>query len=286
MCMVLAATVGYTVHTIGGVSEVINLLVHLRAPVAVSSAELAGNVYSTLAALRGYLLTGNPQAKTARAAAWKELDATAAAFDKMAERFTSADNKRKWADAKVLIQEFRSAQDKVEAIAFTPEAFPATKVLVVEAAPRAETIFVEITKMINEEVSLEATSERKQLFKAMADVRGNFAAATAQLRMYLLTGDKSDKDRFAQPWSNFEKGMAALNSLRHLLTPSQETSFRVITKAHEEFSALPERMFTILRRHNGTCRCIFSRPRQHRVPPGSSICWKAPWEPRAPARAV
>src|SRR3990172_1491660 len=173
MCMVLGATVGYTVHVVGGLSQVVDRLVNLRSPVAMSSSDMVGTVYSTLASLRGYLLTGSPQAKAAWAAAWKELDATAAEFDKMAARFTEPENKRRWTEAKALLQEFRAAQRRAEAVAFTADAYPATKVLVAEASPRAEKIFAEITKMINEEVSLEATAERKRLFKSMADVRGN-----------------------------------------------------------------------------------------------------------------
>jgi methyl-accepting chemotaxis protein len=245
LCLVLAGTVAYTVHVVGGVSQVVDRLVNLRSPVAMSSSDIVSTVYSTLASLRGYLLTGNPQAKATWATAWKELDATAAEFDRMSARFTEPENKRKWAEAKVLIQEFRAAQHKVEAIAFTPEAFPATKILVTEASPRAEKIFAEITKMINEEVSLDANSDRKRILKSMADVRGNFAASTAQLRMYLLTGDRNDKDRFATPWGNFEKGIAALNAGKQLLTPAQDASFAIITKAREEFLPLPEKMFAI-----------------------------------------
>src|SRR3990172_103239 len=184
---VLAATVGYTVFVVGGVSQTVDRMVTLRTPVAITSTQLVGNVYSTLATLRGYLLTGNPQGKLDRAAMWKEMDATVSDLDKMAERFTNPENKRKWAETKEMLGEFRIAQNKAEAVAFTPDAFPATKLLLTEAAPRAETIFSEITKMINEEQGLEATAERKRLLKSMADVRGNFASSVAQLRMYLLS---------------------------------------------------------------------------------------------------
>src|SRR2546428_570002 len=110
-------------------------------------------------------------------------------------------------------------------------AMAATKVLLTEAGPRAETIFSEITKMINEEDGLEATSERKKLLKAMADTRGNFAAATAQLRMYLLSGEKSDKEKFAGPWERFEKGFAAVSAQKGLLTAGQLASFDKVGKA-------------------------------------------------------
>src|SRR5215467_9412980 len=139
VCAVLASAVGYTVFSVGGVSQTVDRMVTLRTPVALDSTEMVGNLYSTLATLRGYLLTGNPQGKADRAAMWKELDATAAKIDVMVERFTDPENKRKWADVKALLAEFRAAQNKAEAVAFTPDAYPATKLLETEGAPRVQT---------------------------------------------------------------------------------------------------------------------------------------------------
>jgi methyl-accepting chemotaxis protein len=245
LCAVLAVAVVYTINVIGGVTPTIDRMVNLRVPVAVESTELVGNLYSTLATLRGYLLTGNPQGKADRAAMWKELDTTSAAFERKVEQFTNPENKRKWAEAKGLLTEFRSAQEKAETLAFTPDAFPATKLLLNEAAPRATLMFAEISKMIDEEEKLDATAERKRLLKAMADTRGNLAAATAQLRMFLISGDKANKDEFARLWGNFERGHAAVEAQKALLTPTQRTAFETLAKTRGEFAPLPERMFRI-----------------------------------------
>jgi methyl-accepting chemotaxis protein len=245
VCAIIAISVGYTVFAVEGISTTVDRMVKLRTPVALASTELVGNLYSTLATLRGYLLTGNPQGKLDRAAMWKEMDATIADFDEKAAHFTNPENKRKWAEAKALLAEFRVAQDKAEAVAFTSEAYPATKLLVTEAGPRAEAIFSEITRMINEEEGLEATAERKRLLKAMADTRGNFAAATAQLRMYLLSGEKTDKEKFSKPWELFEKGYAAVAARKELLTATQLAAFEKIAKARSEFAPLYEKMFQL-----------------------------------------
>jgi methyl-accepting chemotaxis protein len=245
VCAVLAAAVGYTVFTVGSVSQTVDRMVTLRTPVALDSTEMIGNLYSTLATLRGYLLTGNPQGKADRAAMWKELDATAAKIDRMAERFTNPENKRKWAEAKALLVEFRAAQDKAEAVAFTADAYPATKVLETEASPRVQTMFSELTKMINEEAALEATPERKLLLKSMADARGNLAAGAAQIRMFLLTGEKGDKEKYAGPRGNFEKAFAAINAQKSILSPTEKSSFDLIAKAHAEFAPIPEKLFAI-----------------------------------------
>ena len=245
ICTIIAMAVGYTVFAVGGVSSIVDRMVNLRTPVALESTEMVGNLYSTLATLRGYLLTGNPQGKLDRAAMWKELDATVADFDNRAVHFTNPENKHKWAETKALLAEFRVAQDKAETVAFTPDALPATKVLLTEVGPRADAIFSEITNMINEEASLEATSERKKLLKAMADTRGNFAAASAQLRTYLLSGEKNDKEKFVKPWENFDKGFAVLSSQKGLLTATQLVSFDRINKARGEFVPLVETIFGI-----------------------------------------
>ena len=48
-----------------------------------------------------------------------------------------------------------------KAAAFTPDAYPATKLLLTEAAPKVQVMFAELTRMIDEEEGLEATPERK-----------------------------------------------------------------------------------------------------------------------------
>jgi methyl-accepting chemotaxis protein len=245
VCLILAGAVGYTVHAAGDVSDTVERMVNLRTPVALQSTELVGNVYSTLATLRGYLLTANPQGKADRAAMWTELDRSRAAFDQFAEHFTNPENKRKWAEAKALLGDFRAAQDKAEQIAFTPDAYPATKLLTNEAGPRADAMLAAITRMIDEEQSLEATPERKALLKAMADIRGNFSAATAQLRMYLLTADKANREQFARFHDNYERAFAAVSARRALLSPGQAAAFADFTRSRDELAPLPERIFAI-----------------------------------------
>jgi methyl-accepting chemotaxis protein len=245
LCAVLAVAVGSTIFAVGRVSDAVHRTNDLRAPVALASTQIVADLYATLATLRGYLLTGNPQGKAERAAAWKDVDAVAARFDTLAQRFTTEENKRKWAEVKAQLGEFRAAQDKAEAVAFTPDAFPATKLLTTEAAPLAATMFASLTKMIDDEEKLEATPERKRLMKAMADARGNFASAIAQLRMLLLTGDKTNKDEFLRLWSIFERAVAVVDGGKSLLSPSQRAAFDEFLKAREAFSPLPARVIAI-----------------------------------------
>jgi methyl-accepting chemotaxis protein len=181
ICILLAATVGYTVYVMSDVSAHVRQVVGVRAPVAISSTQLVAHLYATLATLRAYLLTGDAKAKQDRARIWAELDRTAAELDRMATSFGNPQSSANWTEAKALIAEFRKAQAEAEAVAFTPAAYPATQLLSSEVSPLVTTMFGEVTKMINEEEGLEASAPRKRLLKMLADVRGNLAAAGSQL---------------------------------------------------------------------------------------------------------
>ncbi|UFZ01780.1 methyl-accepting chemotaxis protein [Bradyrhizobium ontarionense] len=245
ICILLACAVGYSAYAVSDVAEKFRKVVELRSPVAISSTQLVGNLYATLAALRGYLLTGDPNMKQARAALWTNFDRSIQEFDRLAAGFAGADNRALWADAKPLLAEFKAAQDKAEVVAFTADAYPATKLLGTEASPLIATMFAEITKMIEEENSLEATPERKRLLKTMADVRGNLAAAGSQLRLYVASGEASDRDKFTGPYTNFRTAVATVSSQASLLSASQKAAFDNVTRASEAFAPLPDRIFAI-----------------------------------------
>ena len=245
ICTLLAATVGYTVYAVSDISWRVKRVVDLRAPVAIASTQLVGNLHSTQSMLRDYLLTGDVQGRQNIAAKWAELDQTAREFDRLAAGFTLPANKAIWDQAKALIAEFRLAQAKAESIAFTPDAYPATKLLSTEAAPQIATMFGEVTKMINEEETLGATAERKHLLKTLADVRGNLAAAGSQLRLYLASGDAAGREKFGQPLANFKSALASVEAQKSLLTAAQKASYGEIAKANEAFALLPAKIFAV-----------------------------------------
>ncbi|CCD86749.1 Methyl-accepting chemotaxis protein (MCP) [Bradyrhizobium sp. ORS 285] len=245
ICMLLGCAVGYSAWAVSDVSEKFRKIVDLRSPVAISSTQLVADLHATLAALRGYLLTGDPAMKQRRAALWAEFDNTIQQFDRLATGFRLAENRALWDQAKPMLAEFRAAQDKAEAVAFTAEAYPATKLLAAEASPLIATMFAEVTKMIDEENGLEATPERKRLLKTMADLRGNLAAAGSQLRLYVASGDAADRDKFAGPYTNYRNAVAIIAAQSGLLTPSQKAAYDKVAKASEALASLPDRIFAI-----------------------------------------
>jgi methyl-accepting chemotaxis protein len=245
LCIVLAAAVGFTIITIGSIAGDSQRIVEVRAPAANTSADLTAEVNGSLAILRGYLLTGKPELKTERTGVWQTIDKLSAEMDALAARFTVAENRDHWNSVRDLLPQLRAAQDKAEAVAFTPDAFPATKILSEQAAPRAKALAAAITKMIDEEATLEATAERKALLKSMADVRGNFGLSLAGIRAFLLSGDPQFQQEFTARWEIVQKALTAVSAKSALLSPTQQAAFAEFNKTFAEFSPLPQQMFDI-----------------------------------------
>jgi methyl-accepting chemotaxis protein len=237
LAIVLAAAVSTTLWKVAGIV--------LRVPTSAASSNLVRDIYGSLAALRGYMLTGNDGFKQERAAVWTDIAKQRKDMDRLSANWTNPDNVKAWAQFKTVLDEFAIAQQQVEDIANTPAEQPATVVLVDDAAPRAATIIGAITRMIDAEAGLPATPERKALLGMMADVRGTMGLALANIRAFLLTGDSKFADKFKAFWTKNEKRFADLTNNAHLLNAEQRADFDKLSAARGEFAPLPPRMFEI-----------------------------------------
>ncbi len=217
----------------------------LRVPTADASRALATDINASLAALRGWLLTGDPLFRSRRAAAWQNIERQLATLERLAEAWENPADREAFAALVPVVAEFREAQARVEAIAHTAEAEPARELFDGEAAPHAAAITEAITRMIDLEKTLPATVERKELLGTMADVRGSFGLALADIRAFLLTGDAAYRAGFEANWRKNEARFAELSRSVHLLTPEQRESYVRLAEAREAFAPLPGRMFEI-----------------------------------------
>ena len=245
VCVVLAILVSLTLWKVGGVADINKRIVDLRVPTASASLGMVNSINASLANLRGWMITGNPLFKTGRSAVWSEIDQISTNMDTLSAHWTDPKNAEEWKKFKIILEEFRVAQKKVEDVAKSPDEQPATKILTIEAAPKAQIMVTEITKIINEEAAMPATPERKAIFAMMADVRGTTARALANIRAFLLTGDPKFQDRFNAMWNKNKERFAELKSNRSQLNPVQREAFDKLDTARTDFLPLPEKMFSI-----------------------------------------
>jgi methyl-accepting chemotaxis protein len=243
VCVVMAALVLITVWQISSVSVITQRVVELRVPTSTASLGLVNNINSSLAALRGWMITGNPKFKDERAGIWANVDRISGDMDRLSATWTVPANVEKWTMFKETLAEFRIAQQKVEDIAKSADEQPATKILVNDAAPKASIMVNEITEIINAEATLPVSQARKELFAMMADVRGTTARGLANIRAFLLTGNDVFHKRFDTMWAKNEIRFAQLKSRRTELSPAQQASFAKLDAARTAFLPLPAQMF-------------------------------------------
>ncbi len=242
---ILIIAISTTVWKVSAIADRSDRITDLRVPTSATSQGLVNDVNASLASLRGWMLTGSQSFKTERAAVWADIDRLSADMDKFSKKWTNPVNVAKWTAMKVTLAEFRIAQQQTEEVANTVDEQPATKILFEEAAPVAAVMLTKITAMIDEEMGLPATRQRKDLLGIMADVRGSTAVSLANIRAYLLSGDLKFKDSFEGSWAKNEKRYADLQNNSNQLSTSQTQAFEAFSKARNGFAPLPGRMFEI-----------------------------------------
>lgn len=245
LCVLLATVVGITIFEVRKVNESTARNVDLRAPTAMTASDMVAGVYASLASLRGWLITGNEAFKAERAGLWRGIQKSGSEMDSLSARWTDEQNKADWKQAKPVLDELRSAQDKAEAIAHTIDEQPAAKILATEAAPLAKIVLQKITSIINEEGNIASTDARKSLLIDFADTRGTMAMAVASIRAYLLTADVNFKKEYEELWALNQSKVEALSKRRSEMTPEQRQSFDALVEARAKFAPLPQKMFDI-----------------------------------------
>lgn len=207
-------------------------------------------IQASLAGLRGYMILASDaeksvKMKNVRRDAWRKIDHSLQQFELISHEWTSEGNVNLLNQLILTLGEFRKAQLDVEAIVNTPDNIPSYKLLLVEAAPLAKIILVNLNDLIDKEDTLAASIERKKMLKLLADSRGSFAIGIANIRAYLLSGDESYKLMFEENWNINLQRYKDITKIKHLFTPSQLESWSAYSSLHQQFSSLPGEMFEL-----------------------------------------
>lgn len=247
MAAILAVAVGMTIFNVSAIDQTSKRIVDLRMPTAAASSDMVKNIYGSLAALRGYMLTGAQGFKAQRTDVWADIDKTVADMDVLSKSWTNPKNVENLQVFKGIIDEFRVAQQQVEDIAKTPNEQPATLILTNDAAPLAGVMVASISKMIDLELQGKGGTggDRVQILGMMADTRGSFGLGLANIRAYLLTGNDKFAKSFDGLWAKNTKRFGDLSGQVQNLSAEQLAAFNAFAEKRKEFSPLPPKMFAI-----------------------------------------
>jgi len=245
--LVLAVAVGISIWKVSTINTITERIVNLRTPTAKTSAAMVNNINASLASLRGYMLTGAPAFKKGRAEVWANIEEVETDMRRLSKSWTNPANVKKMEEFLAILKEFQVAQAKVEAIAKTPDEQPATKMLVTQAAPLASVMVKSITGIINLELQGKGGTggNRVQILGMMADTRGSLGLGLANIRAYLLTGDKKFANNFKKFWATNTTRFADLSGQSANLSPEQNNFLSDFAANREKFDPLPTQMFDI-----------------------------------------
>lgn len=179
--LLLAGAIATMLWQVGRIDEVTNRIANLRTPTALAAERLTADVQGTLAALRGYLLTGNDAFKAERQAVWTDIDAAAGKMDSLSSSWTNPDNLKAWSVFKTVLEEFRGAQGKVESSADFTNIKPAVDLLVHEAAPRGKHLLEILVGAIGADGRRTGGMVDDQVGLLQSDTASGAAASTALL---------------------------------------------------------------------------------------------------------
>jgi methyl-accepting chemotaxis protein len=245
LTLILALTSVVSIYKINVISKQINTVVDLRIPTSQASASVLNGVNHALAALRGWMLLGKDKFRIERQLAWDtEIIPAIALLDKMSVNWTNPENKARLNEMKTLLRSFEKEQIKIENIAQTQQNIPSITMLYEQAAPQASIMSSKITNLIDIELTLEATAQRKALLGMMADVRGTLGLGIANIRGYLLSGDEKYRTNFEQLWHKNKLRFSDLTKQKNLLNSKQKEAFSDYNKAKDIFQLLPQQMLT------------------------------------------
>jgi len=228
--------------------ETQKVLLEKRHPSVVAGLSLQSAINISLAELRGYMILGkDPQKakalKDGRTKAWVEIDKQVQAFERQSKTWRPDDIKRLNA-MKLLLEEFKKAQQEVEDISHKPENIPSFNMLLTQAAPKVKEIVQYLDAIIAEEAKLPATQERKKLLQLLAESNSSFAAGEANIRAYLLSGEEQFKTIFNTQWQLNTQLYEQIKHLSNWFTPSQKKAWENYANVREQFAPLPPQMFS------------------------------------------
>jgi methyl-accepting chemotaxis protein len=244
--VIMTAIVLITMGKVSDTKEVTDRVAKLRTPTALNTGEMMNGINHSLAALRGYMILGKDKFKNERTVAWdKEIEPAMKFMNKVSVNWTDPKNVESVKIIKTKLADFKKFQQEIEDISASKENLPATLILLRDAAPKANILLGNITKIINIEAKLPATPERKALLGMMADIRGTTARSLANIRAYLLSGNSVFKDRFDTMWTKNIKRFGDLTAQKSLLNAEQKNLFEEFSDARSVFAPLPPKMFKI-----------------------------------------
>ncbi len=215
----------------------------LRTPTTKAGSSMNTALNSSLAALRGWMLLEEERFLVVRRDSWQTIRQDEKKLHDLSQKWTNPQNKERFSRIVRLLDQLENEQTTIELLSHKSENIHSTEILFNSAAPLAASIADNITKMIDFTKSQQFNTERLKTLATMADFRGSFALAIADIRAFLLSGETQFKTSFELHWYKNEESYGQLNALAEHLTPFERNLLEEVKMHREVFQPLTDEMF-------------------------------------------
>ena len=180
----------------------------------------------SLAALRGWMLTGNKDYVEQRKAFWTQITNARNLLNNQTKVWQQLQGTEQWQKVNSLLIALDAAQINIEKIANSDQENKALTLLKTQGIPNYTRLHQLITQMIEVEKQQVASATRKTLFANMAAFRDSLASSVGGMHLYLVTGNAQLIDKINQNKKNADTALQNILRFEKSLTALQASDFR------------------------------------------------------------
>ena len=244
--LILMGVVLLTIQQVRTMEIVTKRVVELRTPTAHASLMMLYGINHSLASLRGWVLLGDKKFKTERSIAWKEqINPSLKLMHALAPKWTNPENQIRLKSIEEEISNFKTAQQKIEDIAQTPENSPAQKILFNQTEPLEKSIVSTLSKMIELGFKDKATNKNKRQVEILANIETTTSLALERADEFLLSGKEEFKKESLEIWKKNAEYMEVLTKNKNNLSKEQLKIFESLQNGLNQFGPLLEKIIKI-----------------------------------------
>ena len=244
--LILMGVVLLTIQQVRTMEIVTKRVVELRTPTAHASLMMLNGMNHSLASLRGWILLGDPKFKKERSIAWEEqINPSLKLMHSLAPKWADLENKNRLKLIEEEINNFKSAQNKIEDIAKTPENSPAQKILFNQAEPLEKFIVDTLSNMIRLGIKDNQSPKNKRLVELLANIETTISLALERADEFLLSGKEEFKKESLENWRKNSDYMQELKKNLKSFNKEQLKNIEFLQVKVGEFGPLLEEIIRI-----------------------------------------
>ncbi|MEC9423247.1 MAG: MCP four helix bundle domain-containing protein [Nitrospinota bacterium] len=244
--LILMGVVLLAIQQVRNMEIVTKRVVELRTPTANASLMMLNGMNHSLASLRGWILLGDPKFKKERSIAWEEqINPSLKLMHSLAPKWADLENKNRLKLIEEEINNFKSAQNKIEDVAKTPENSPAQKILFNQAEPLEKFIVDTLSNMIRLGIKDNQSPKNKRLVELLANIETTISLALERADEFLLSGKEEFKKESLENWRKNSDYMQELKKNLKSFNKEQLKNIEFLQAKVGEFGPLLEEIIRI-----------------------------------------